>query len=127
MLKKIILSTALLLFLPSTGTADELLGSYVALLSSHDHFNSRGARLTKPWQIIRQDRANFHKFGIRDRLDQPDTFFHSIHNRSIAERMVMNGYIAPGLSNRITNGEVAVRVEIYGRGLVGTSLRILVY
>ncbi len=67
-----------------------LLDEYVAYLGEDDHYNSRGKRLTEPWQIIRQDRANFHRFGIRDRGDQGDSFFSSMQNRARMERMIIS-------------------------------------
>ena len=57
------------------GHTQQLLESYVALLSERDHFNSSGQRLTTAAAIIRQDRANFHRFGLRDPGDEDDTFF----------------------------------------------------
>jgi hypothetical protein len=53
------------------GKAQELMESYVAFLSEADHFNSNGERLRSAAAIIRQDRANFHRFGRRD----PDDHF----------------------------------------------------
>lgn len=90
-----------------------LLETYVAFLGTDDHYNSRGARLSEPWQIIRQDRANFHKFGIRDRGDESDRFFSSIANRGRMERMILNGYIDPNAAWRIVNDNVWIRVEVY--------------
>lgn len=45
--------------------------SYVAYLSEKDHYNSNGERLKSVADILRQDRANFHK-GRGDRLDEDD-------------------------------------------------------
>ncbi len=42
-----------LIALPATVNAQALLETYVAKLSATDHFNSRGVRLTQPWQVIR--------------------------------------------------------------------------
>ena len=50
----------------ATCSAQELRESYKALLSERDHFNSEGQRLTSAAAIIRQDRANVHRFGIKD-------------------------------------------------------------
>lgn len=107
--------------------AQQLIESYVAFLSSADHYNSRGQRLTAVGQIIRQDRANFHRYGIRDRQDEWDSFFGSIENRAIAERMLLNGYIDRDTARYIINNEVAVRVEIYGSGTRGTHINVTAY
>lgn len=104
---------ALLLSATQAVSQGALLESYTAFLGPSDHFNSRGARLTEPWQIIRQDRANFHRFGIRDQGDEGDTFFASAGNRARMERMIMNGRIEPSAAMRIINGNVWIRVDIY--------------
>ena len=49
--------------------ADEI--SYTAYLSEKDHYNSNGDRLKSVADILRQDRANYHK-GKRDRADADD-------------------------------------------------------
>ena len=106
--------------------AQELIASYTAHLSSRDHFNSRGIRLRNAAAIIRQDRANFHRFGLRDPDDEWDSFFGSKANRARMESMLNNGTSDPGVRSRIVNGTPIVRVEIYGRGSRGTYIRIIV-
>lgn len=98
--------------LPAAGQG-RLLEEYVAFLGDDDHYNSRGVRLTEPWQIIRQDRANFHRFGIRDRGDESDRFFASADNRARMERMILNGYIERRAGRRIVNERVWIRVKVY--------------
>ena len=105
----------------------QVIGSYTAFLSWNDHYNSNGQRLTEPWQIIRQDRANFHRYGERDSGDQWDSFFASIENRARAEQMLANGTITPQVRNAIVNGEVTVRVEILGQGNTGTAIRVTLF
>ncbi len=90
-----------------------LLEVYVAYLGTDDHYNSRGVRLTEPWQIVRQDRANFHRFGIRDRGDEGDRFFASMANRGRMERMILNGYIEGNAGYRIVDSNCWIRVEVY--------------
>ena len=90
-----------------------LLEVYVAYLGPDDHYNSRGERLSEPWQVIRQDRANFHRFGIRDRGDEGDRFFASAANRARMERMVLNGYIEGNAGWRVVNDNCWIRVEVY--------------
>lgn len=115
------------LTLPQAASAQQLLESYTAMLSSRDHYNSNGQRLTQPWQIIRQDRANFHRFGRADPQDQWDSFFGSMENRGIAERMMLNGSISGDAARRIVNGEVVVNVEIWGSGNTGRYINVTVY
>ncbi|WP_319771877.1 hypothetical protein [Breoghania sp.] len=90
-----------------------LLEVYVAYLGPDDHYNSRGQRLSEPWQVIRQDRANYHRFGIRDRGDEGDRFFASAANRARMERMVLKGFIDGNAGWRVVNDNCWIRVEIY--------------
>ena len=90
---------------------------YTAFLGPADHFNSAGARLTQPWQVIRQDRANFHRYGIRDQGDQYDGFFASSANRSRMEQMILHGYIDPNAGWRIVNQNVWITVEVYANSV----------
>ena len=94
---------------------------------SNDHYNSNGTRLTASWQIIRQDRANYHRFGERDAQDEWDSFFASMENRAAAERMLRDGYIDPATESYIVNNEALVLVEIYGYGSTGTYIRVTPY
>jgi hypothetical protein len=110
----------------TTATAQQVVESYVAYIGRADLYNSSGGRLTQPWQILRQDRANFHRFGISQQGDQWDSFFGSIDNRAIMERMVMNGYIEPSAARRIVNGGAIVLVEIFGRGSRGDYVNVTV-
>jgi hypothetical protein len=103
--------------------AQQLVESYVAFLSEADHFNSNGQRLTSAAAIIRQDRANFHRFGVRDPQDQDDSFFANAGNRETLERMLENGEAAPGVISRIVDGTVLIRVDIY-RGASGPFIKV---
>ena len=106
--------------------ADELLGSYSAYIGRADLYNSRGMRLTKPWEVLRQDRANVHKFGIRQKGDEDDDFFDSIENRAALEYMVAQGEISREATRAIMKGGATVTVEIYGRNGRGTYVNVLV-
>ncbi|MEM7439856.1 MAG: hypothetical protein AAF393_09675 [Pseudomonadota bacterium] len=111
-----------------SATAQQLVGSYIAVIGREDLYNSRGVRLRQPWQILRQDRANFHRFGIRHRGDTSDNFFANLNNRAIMERMVMNGYIDRRAAATLVNGySDAVLVRIYGRGGRGEYVEVTVY
>jgi DnaJ-domain-containing protein 1 len=97
----------------SSPSANELLASYSAHLSDQDHFSSSGERLRSAAAIIRQDRANFHKFGRRDPDDQHEAFFSSSSNREALERMLNRGKIDQSLSRMIIDGTPFVSVEIF--------------
>lgn len=106
----------------STITRDSsarLIESYRAYIGSDDLYNSKGERLTLPWQIIRQDRANYHAYRRRDRGDQGDSFFSLPSNRQKLEAMLASGNIAGDAGNLIVRGNVWIKVDIYGRGDIG--------
>ena len=58
--------------------------TYRARLSYHDHQNSRGKRLVKVKDILRQDRANLYKLG-GDPEDQRDSYFYTGKGRNTME------------------------------------------
>ncbi|MGY5778839.1 hypothetical protein [Rhizobium sp. LEGMi135b] len=127
-MKKLILSLLLAVSMvdaaaaQSTITRDSsarLIESYRAYIGNDDLYNSKGERLTAPWQIIRQDRANYHVYRRRDRGDQGDSFFSQASNRQNLEAMLANGNIANDAGNIIVRGNVWIKVDIYGHGDVG--------
>ena len=99
--------------------SNELVEAYSARLSERDHFNSNGVRLTTVAAIIRQDRANYHRFGIRDPEDQGDQFFSEAENRSRLEYLLTNADESPSGASLIINGTPLVRVEIRRRASNG--------
>ncbi|MCP5536079.1 MAG: hypothetical protein H7A51_07555 [Akkermansiaceae bacterium] len=93
--------------------ADTLRETYIAKLSTRDHFNSKGQRLTNAAAIIRQDRANFHKYGKRDAGDQSDKFFASANNRALLEKFINRGRSTKSALQKIVNGTPSIVVKIY--------------
>src|ERR1035437_1988369 len=102
----------------SPSKAQQLLESYKAFRSVRDHFISSGQRLTTAAAIIRQDRANSHRYGLRDQGDESDSFFADADNRAALERLLERGRAEPGVISRIVNGTPLVRVEVW-RGNAG--------
>ena len=104
-----------LLATPSSAQAQQYLGEYFAYLGRHDMFNSRGVRLTDLGSILQQDRANYHRFNLRDNWDDPDPVF---HDRAVRARIPNIWQLAPtatSVPGRVARGEfVLVRVTIYG-------------
>src|SRR5690606_29001562 len=98
---------------------DHLLEGFFAQISYRDLFNSSGIRLSNPWQVLRQDRAKFHRYGLRDPLDEWDSFFGDEANRAIMEEMLSRGSITPQAARDIMSGEALVWVEIHGTGDTG--------
>ena len=96
--------------------------SYTARLSPRDHYNRNGVRLTSAAAIIRQDRANFYVYGLRDSEDEPDSFFSSKSNRARLEEMLENGRATRDAIDRVINGTPLIRVDIYANGINVTVL-----
>ncbi len=93
--------------------ADEVEASYSAWIGTADLYNSNGQRLTESWQVLRQDRANFHRFGIRQPGDEWDPLFSGIDNRAAMERMIMGGGIDPAAAAAVVRGNVMVHVTVW--------------
>ncbi len=111
-MKKVFL--VLILLLASVpASADELIETYVARLGANDHFNSKGERLTSAALIIRQDRANFYKFGRGNEEDEDDMFFRDVKNRELLQKFLERGHTTPGAYRAIVNGQPLVRVNVY--------------
>jgi len=117
MLKKLII-LILLTFesaFPYTKVSDTLILSYTTCIGEKDHFRSNGKRLKKAADILQQDRANYHRYGIGDAKDGFDNFFSKRKNRSKMRKLLKNGYITPQLAHKIVTGNPLVRVDVYTR------------
>ena len=111
-MKKIMLFISLLLLSPLS-YAEEPIAGYSARLSAQDHVNSDGAKLKSVGDILRQDRANYHKFNIRDIEDQTDTVFGDVESRERIPAMLKKGHIDKMTKNSILKGTPVVWVNIY--------------
>lgn len=126
MLRTLLVAVALIVAVIATPVrAQTLVKSHTAFLSEADHFNSNGQRLTSAAAIIRQDRANFHRFGRGDPDDEGDRFFASIDNRAAMERMLERDRSSPGAINAVVIRTPLVRVDI-DRGADGPFIRVTV-
>lgn len=123
---KLLVTAVMLAVVPVAASAQALIGSYVAYIGREDLYNSNGERLGEYWQIIRQDRANYHRFGIRQRGDEWDPFFADANNRATLEQLVRNSDIDPYSRRMIVQGNVPVYVEIFGRSNRITAVRVQV-
>lgn len=94
--------------------ADSPLGSYIARLSPQDHFNSSGKRLDNAAQVVRQDRANCHRFGYGDPEDEHDRWFGSNNARARLETMLGRpGAMDQATRRAILSGTPVVEVQVY--------------
>ena len=98
----------------ATARADDMLGSYTARISDRDHRASDGYPLSSAAQMVRQDRANWHKFHRRDSDDQGDPWFRTDGSRADLQRMLERGGAMSSATKRaIVNGEPLVEVDVY--------------
>lgn len=89
---------------------------YRARLSVSDHFNSKRVRLTRVDQILRQDRANYHKGEHCDSEDEGERFFAHIRNRGVLEDLARKARFASGLCASILKRCPLVEVVIIREG-----------
>lgn len=94
----------------------DYVGQYQAEISARDLRNSNGQMLQTVAAILRQDRANVHRYGIVDRFDEIDGIFDDAERRADLEVAVANSPVAPELARSIRAGDARVIVEFYGEG-----------
>lgn len=91
------------------GPVDE----YCTTITENDKSASDGYRLGDAASILRQDRANYHKFGFRDRGDQGDRTFGSADARARIPAMLDGGNNDPSVLRQIVAGTPRVCVWIF--------------
>ncbi|WP_102107503.1 hypothetical protein [Oceaniglobus roseus] len=64
---------------------------YIAWIGPEDMRNSRGQPVTSLGGVIQQDRANFHRFGLRHPQDEGDPVFADQATRARIPQMVAAG------------------------------------
>lgn len=113
-MKKLLLIIALST-LSSLGYAGDhgVITSYTARISANDRVNSDGTRLKSVADIIRQDRANVHKFDMVDADDEVDDFFKDTKNRERIPAMLKRGHIDKATKNAILNESPLISVTVY--------------
>lgn len=119
-----VLAIAALAALTAPAVAQNVIGGYRAEIGAADLVNSRGAALSHPWQVIRQDRANVHRFGLRQPGDELDPWFGSAEMRAALEGWVRYGGLSPALGAQIMAGGVMLHVEVLGYGNSATGVRV---
>lgn len=110
-----------------TVAAQQIIGTYQTTIGERDHFNSSGQKLRDFCAIIQQDRANFHRFSLRDTLDEFDPFFTTMNSRAIISgNCKAGGLNAPYLrENVLSQWPHTVFVEVYGKE--GRITGVIVY
>lgn len=112
-----ILALLLLSLAPPDAGAYDGLDLYNCRISAHDRVNSSGKKLTTLRDILAQDRANYHRFGRRDRVDESDFVFTTTASRNLFQFARIR--IDPGLRKRILAGEnVNISVFVLRKNLI---------
>ena len=107
------------------------MAQYVADLGPEDHYNSSGTRLTSFAALIAQDRANYHRFGVRHKHDGNDPIFASREMRAQISPAVLyiedyfQQYVANVMASNGVGGTYMV-VQVYGYGNRITRISIVV-
>lgn len=122
---RLVAASALLAAAAGTAQADQLLGSYVARISGKDHRASDGYPLDTAAQMVRQDRANWHKFGRGDAEDEDDVWFTTTASRVRLERMLgRSGAMSASTRKAIVSGDPVVEVTVYANSV---KVRVIGY
>lgn len=104
--------------------AQQAIGGYRAYIGPVDLVNSNGARLTQAWQVIRQDRANVHRFGLSQPGDERDPWFGTGEMRNALESWLRQGALDPATAAAVMAGGVMVHVEVLGQGGRASGVRV---
>ena len=107
---------ALALCAPALAQSQPIDG-YCAQISDNDKYASDGYPLTDAASILRQDRANFHRFHTPDVDDYGDNTFTTTTARERIPAMFNNGNIERGLARQIVRGYPYICVDIYRNSL----------
>jgi len=107
--------------------AEQVIASYAATIGIDDLYNSNGQRLTEPWQVLRQDRANYHRYGISQPGDEWDPVFDDVAARATLEQMLRRGAISAAARADIMRGNATVYVTIRGNGMKATHVDVVTY
>ncbi|MEL7686413.1 hypothetical protein AAG596_02835 [Citromicrobium bathyomarinum] len=105
----------------------KLAGQYRAFLYEPDHQAATGGRHTEAWQVLREDRVNFHARDVSQADDQTDPVFGEAANRERIEAMVANGNLTEQSARKIVERNVLVAVDIYTRDGEPERLDVSVY
>ncbi|EAU40016.1 hypothetical protein FP2506_02205 [Fulvimarina pelagi HTCC2506] len=97
----------------STSAQTAIDDSYCTQISERDKQASDGYPLTDAGSILRQDRANLHRYGRPDRGDDGDFTFVSQNARAQIPQLVTNGNSDPAVLDEIVYGTPSVCVNVY--------------
>ena len=117
---------AVLMMCGMPAAAQEIMDFNQTWVGPEDYYNSSGARLSDPCAIIRQERANFHRFGIRHPSDESDSIFGDPTNRAAMDGRCRFRSSGGWVLDHFRRGDpVYIRVHIMGRGNRLTHVEIM--
>lgn len=116
-LARLVLAVALLLAGSATLAQAQQFDSYCAQISEQDKVASDGYPLTDAGSILRQDRANYHRFGKADDLDQTDLTFASSQARAAIPAMLDAGATDPSVLKAIVNDYPFVCMDVFAKSI----------
>lgn len=90
--------------LAAPAAAQQQVGGYYAELAAVDMVSSAGRRLTALGDILQQDRANYHRFGIRQPADEGDPLFADRRNRAAIPELYRSGPGEPLIERILREG-----------------------
>ncbi|MCY0149305.1 hypothetical protein OEG84_23620 [Hoeflea sp. G2-23] len=98
--------------------------NYLADIQEQDLYNSKGVGLSNAEQILRQDRANVHKFKTGSEMDSHDSFFGKPANRALLETGQLVTYCninLTALKRQISQGRVPGLLDVMVFKMLGTG------
>lgn len=115
--RSLLIGLGVMLLSPAAVTAQDLIGRYTATIAPEDRRSSKGVVLTHPAAILAQDRANFHRFGVRQPGDTADGVFTTPNQRAEIPNLVAAGSMTAE-ARAILQGQSSGRlqVDILGSG-----------
>ncbi len=98
--------------------ADDIIAEYLTWLDAKDTVSSKGVTLSSFGAILAQDRANYHRFGIRQELDTSDPIFGDPKMRAKLPKLYEDGrnveaYILHDVLSGVGH---YVLVRVHGKG-----------
>ena len=104
MLKFRYILPAITLMMAQTAFADPNLASYYTTIGREDFYNSNGGALKDVGAVVQQDRANFHRFGLRHSGDEADPYFGDQTMRAKIPELVRAGGVDQYLKKLLGSG-----------------------
>ena len=101
-----------------------LVVNYLADIQEQDLYSSKGVKLSNVGQILRQDRANVHKFKLGSEMDTHDRIFGKSANRALLETAQLVTYCdvnLTALKRQILQGGVPGFLDVLVFKMLGSG------